>query len=83
MIKLTRLNNKIIYLNPDLMKCIEETPDTIISLINGDKYLVIEKASEVIGKIIDFRVTILKRSENPGGFQTSLPVAEDEKDKSF
>ncbi len=82
MIKLTRLNNKIIYLNPDLMKCIEETPDTIISLINGDKYLVIEKASEVIGKIIDFRVRILKRSENPDGLQPSLPVAE-EKDKSF
>lgn len=78
MIKLTRLNNKIIYLNPDLMKCIEETPDTIISLVNGDKYLVMEKASEIIGKIIDFRVTILKHSEKPDGSQASVPIAEDE-----
>ncbi|MBU1567837.1 MAG: flagellar FlbD family protein [Proteobacteria bacterium] len=78
MIRLTRLNSKIIYLNPDLIKCIEETPDTIISLINDDKYLVKEKASEIIGKIIDFRVTIRKRSESPDGFQATVPIAEEE-----
>ncbi len=78
MIKLTRLNNKIIFLNPDLMKSIEETPDTIISLINGDQYLVREKISEIIRKIIEFRVTILKCSENPEGLLTSAPPAKDQ-----
>ena len=78
MIKLTRLNKKEFYLNPDLMKSIEETPDTIISLINGDQYLVREKVSEIINKIIDFRVTILKRSESPNGFLTPAPPANDE-----
>lgn len=33
MVQLTRLNRKVFYLNPDLIKCIEETPDTISSLI--------------------------------------------------
>lgn len=67
MIQLTRLNSKFFYLNPDLIKCIEETPDTVISLINGEHYLVIEKASEVIEKIIEYRMEILRRAGNPKG----------------
>jgi flagellar protein FlbD len=67
MIQLTRLNGKVIFLNPDLMKSIEETPDTIIGLSNGDHYLVLEKASEIIEKIIDFRTTILRRAGIPSG----------------
>ena len=67
MIQLTRLNGKVIFLNPDLMKSIEETPDTIIGLSNGDHYLVLEKASEIIEKIIVFRATILRRSGVPCG----------------
>jgi len=58
MIKLTRLNNSTIYLNPDLIKSIEETPDTIISLVNDDHYLVREKTEEIIDKIVSYRVRI-------------------------
>jgi len=76
MIKLTRLNNKTIYLNPDLMKSIEETPDTIISLINDDKYLVREKASEILSKIIDFRVSILDSAKDPNLLLPSDSVTE-------
>ncbi len=79
MIKLTRLNKKEIYLNPDLMKSIEETPDTVIGLVNGDHYLVREKASEIIGKIIEFRVTILNRLENPSGLLNSAPLSVDDR----
>lgn len=63
MIKLSRLNKSTIYLNPDLLKCIEETPDTMLTLINGDHYLVREKAQEVIGLIIDYRVKLLRLSQ--------------------
>jgi len=63
MIKLTRLNNSTVYINPDLIKSIEETPDTIISLANGDHYLVREKAEEVIDKIVAYRVRIIHLSE--------------------
>lgn len=78
MIKLTRLNKKEIYLNPDLMKSIEETPDTIIVLVNGDHYLVLERASEIIGKIIEFRVMVLKCSENPSGLLKKTSLLDDE-----
>lgn len=66
MIKLTRLNKSVFYLNPDLLQCIDETPDTVLTLINGDHLLVLETANEIIDKIIDFRVTILQLSHNKG-----------------
>ena len=72
MIKLTRLNNSTIYINPDLMKSIEETPDTIISLVNDDHYLVREKAEEVIDKIIAYRVRILHESRQNVGLDPSV-----------
>ncbi len=62
MIHLTRLNNSTFYLNPDLIKTIEETPDTIIRLMNDDHYLVLEKTEEIIDKIIAYRVRILRES---------------------
>jgi len=62
MIKLTRLNGSEFYLNPDLIKSIEETPDTIITLMNDDRFLVREKAEEVIDKIVAFRVRVLQQS---------------------
>jgi flagellar protein FlbD len=62
MIKLTRLNRSEFYLNPDLIKSIEETPDTIIKLINDDHVLVREKAEEIIEKIVTYRVRILQQS---------------------
>ena len=64
MIKLTRLNKSEFYLNPDLIKIIEETPDTIIKLTNDDHVLVLEKAAEVIEKIVAFRVRILQQSRH-------------------
>lgn len=67
MIQLTRLNRTMIYLNPDLIKTIEEAPDTTICLLNGEYYLVLEKTSEVVEKIIDYRVIIQRRLGQPDG----------------
>ncbi|HAZ37479.1 MAG TPA: endoflagellar protein [Clostridiaceae bacterium] len=55
MIKLTGLNNKALYLNPDLFEKLEVTPDTVITLSNGKKYVVKESPDEVIELIIQFR----------------------------
>jgi flagellar protein FlbD len=65
MIKLTRLNHKEFFLNPDLIKIIEETPDTIIRLANDEHYLVLESAAVVIEAVIAFRVEVLRRANNP------------------
>mgnify|MGYP000545468285 CR=1 FL=1 len=65
MIRLTRLNNTPLVVNPDLIVFMEETPDTIITLSNGEKVAVQEKVGEIIRRVIEFR----RRVFNP-----SLPI---------
>jgi len=55
MIKLTRLNKQEYYLNSDLIETIEETPDTVITMLNGKKFIVSEPAAEVVDSIVRFR----------------------------
>ncbi|MCH7813836.1 MAG: flagellar FlbD family protein [Planctomycetes bacterium] len=54
MISLTRLNKKQFVVNAELIKMIEETPDTMITLINGDHFMVRESVQEVVERAIDF-----------------------------
>lgn len=55
MIRLTRINHVPLVLNSDLIEHVETTPDTVISLINGQKFVVLETTDDVIRKVIDFR----------------------------
>lgn len=55
MIQLTKINNAAIVVNSDLIEYIEETPDTVITLTNNDRVVVIERMSEIIEKIVHFR----------------------------
>ena len=61
MITLTRLNEIEFYLNPDHIELIEETPDTVISLSNGRKFVVLESADQIVEKMIDYRRRILEK----------------------
>jgi len=63
MIKLTKLDGNEMYINPDLIETIEETPDTHITLMNGNRYLVREKARTVVDRIVVFRARIIHRAE--------------------
>jgi flagellar protein FlbD len=60
MIQLTRLNSKPLMLNSDLIKFVEQSPDTLVTLITGEKIVVLEKASEVLNRVIDFRRSVLQ-----------------------
>ena len=55
MITLTRLNKRVVVLNADLIKMVESTPDTIITLINGDTIIVRESVEDVVGRAIDYQ----------------------------
>ena len=55
MIYVTRLNDKIFVLNPDLIEMMEETPDTVITLTSGNKYVVSDPIDVLIERIADFR----------------------------
>lgn len=54
MISLTRLNKKRFIVNAELIKTIEETPDTLITLLNGDYFMVLEPLQEVVDKAVDY-----------------------------
>jgi len=65
MIALTRMDKQIMYLNPDHIASIEETPDTVITLFNGNHYIVRDRVSSIISKVIAFRARIARRCEAP------------------
>ncbi|MHC1698310.1 MAG: flagellar FlbD family protein [Geobacteraceae bacterium] len=67
MIKLTRLDGSQIFVNEDQIEVVEETPDTHITLSNGNRYVVLESAAVLIERIVSFKVKIILRSSrNPG-----------------
>jgi flagellar protein FlbD len=55
MILLTRLNNQPLVVNSDMIKFIENTPDTVITLVTGEKIVVRETVAEVMEEILSFR----------------------------
>lgn len=59
MIQLTRLNNTTISINSDLIKVVEQSPDTVITLLNGEKILVRETADQILDRIVQFRRRVL------------------------
>ncbi len=58
MIRLTKLNRSSFVLNCELIETIESTPDTVISTINGKKYVVAESIDEVVDKVIQYKGNI-------------------------
>lgn len=60
MIELTRLNRQKLILNADLIKWLEASPDTVITLINGEKMIVLETAAEVVALVHTYRRSLLQ-----------------------
>jgi len=54
MILLTRLNQAPVVVNAEMIKIIEATPDTLITLINGDHFMVRESVEDVVEKAIEY-----------------------------
>lgn len=54
MIRVTRLNQHVVVINTELIKMIESTPDTLITLINGDTLMVRESVDEVVDKAMEW-----------------------------
>lgn len=59
MIEVTRLNGRPMLLNSDLIKCAEESPDTMITLITGEKLIVRETCEEISQRVQDYRSRLL------------------------
>jgi len=55
MIEVTRFNDSTYLVNADLIETVEETPDTVITLANGRKYIVKESAEDIKNKVIEYK----------------------------
>lgn len=64
MIPLHRLTHpeQAMYLNPDLIQTIEATPDTVVSLTNSSKFVVIESPEQVLKLMREWRAGIVSRA---------------------
>ncbi len=54
MITVTRLNGKPMVVNAELIRTVEENPDTTITLINGDHLIVKESMTTIVEKVIEY-----------------------------
>jgi flagellar protein FlbD len=58
-VTLTRLTGSVFALNSDLIERVESTPDTVITLIDGTKYLVRESLEEVVDRVRRYRGSVI------------------------
>jgi flagellar protein FlbD len=68
------LNKQQVILNADLIKFVENNPDTVITLVSGDKMLVHESADEVVSLVVAFRRAILDGLSTFGSGAGTMPV---------
>ncbi|MGV8846791.1 flagellar FlbD family protein [Tessaracoccus sp.] len=78
MIRVTRLGGQRFTVNPDLIKLTEETPDTVITLIDGSKFIVAESEDEVLRGIQEYRASIIATASlmEHGAYEPRRPRAE-------
>jgi flagellar protein FlbD len=62
-ISLTRFSGQRFALNPDLIERIEATPDTVITMVDGNRQVVREDLDEVVARVQHHRATILAMSQ--------------------
>lgn len=64
MIEVTKLNEKKILVNADLIEIVEETPDTVISFTTGKKIIVKESRQEIKNLVISYKKELCVKWEN-------------------
>lgn len=60
MIEVTRLNGSKLMINAEKIETVENTPDTVITLGNGKKFIVKERRQEVKNLVISYKREIFK-----------------------
>lgn len=80
MILLTRLNGPVFALNPDLVERADCTPDTVVTLVDGTKYLIAESLPELVALIRQYRAQVVVDAQQLVG-QTSAERAEDARER--
>ncbi|MFF5232026.1 flagellar FlbD family protein [Dactylosporangium sp. NPDC000521] len=81
MILLTRLNGPVFALNPDLVERADCTPDTVVTLVDGTKYLIAESLPELVALIRQYRAQVVVDAQQLVG-QTSAERADEVRERA-
>lgn len=76
MIHLTRLNGNPLVVNSDLIKYAESSPDTMLTLVNGEKIVVLESCEEVVNRTIAWRARVFGEAAPYLQALASMPAPE-------
>lgn len=74
MINLTRLNGQAFVLNCDLIERVDATPDTVLTLVDGTKYVVTESLEEVVDRVRAFRSSVIAAADDITAAAPPAPV---------
>ncbi|MBW7997693.1 MAG: flagellar FlbD family protein [Candidatus Glassbacteria bacterium] len=55
MITLTKLNGQEMVINAELIESVEKTPDTIVGLVTGKRFMVRETVEDVVALVMEYR----------------------------
>jgi len=59
MIVVTRFHGSAMALNCDLIERAEATPDTVVTLVDGRRYVIQESVEEIVQKVREFRASVV------------------------
>ena len=85
MILVTRLNGAVFALNPDLVERADCTPDTVITLVDGTKYVIAESVPEFIDSVRHYRSSLIaqaSRIESEPALLAAVPPADSDDDQT-
>ncbi len=80
MIVVTRFHGRSMALNCDLIECAEADPDTVVTLVDGTRFVIRESLEEVIDKVREFRASVVTRAralEQEAAFSQALHLVRD------
>ena len=77
-ILVTRLNGAVFALNPDLVERADCTPDTVITLVDGTKYIIAESVPEFIDSVRHYRASLIAQASRIEGEHPAIAQSDDE-----
>ena len=67
MILVTRINGAVFALNPDLVERVDCTPDTVVTLVDGTKYIISESVPEFVDSVRHYRASLIAQASRLEG----------------
>jgi flagellar protein FlbD len=74
MIVVTRLHGASMAVNCDLIERVESTPDTVLTLVDGSRYVVRESVGEIVDKVRSFRASVVRLAARIEADQLAEPA---------